>query len=394
MDKRQKNNKEDFILFATADWNTPYWTNKQHMAKEFAKFGHRVLYIESIGLRKLKIASGTDWKRVFFRLLRGFSAPKNVDQNIWVLSPLVFPYSFKHSWIKKFNLWIIVLQIKRFKEMHNFVNPYLWTYHPYIMDLIKKLKFSNKLIYHCVDDLAAVPGIDKKAFNLEEKKFLIKADLIFVTSKSLEQKCKLYNANTYYFPNVVDFEHFSYAQKTGRLPKDIIQIPEPRIVYMGALSEFKINFQSVLKLIESCPKYSFIFMGDEIEGQDSKVFKKILTCSNVHFLGFKNYEELPDYLRGMQLGIIPLMVNNYTRSISPMKFFEYIASGLPVASLNFQYPNVKSKKITYSNTVLNFIESVKMLAKADKLTFSETKKLVGNNTWSFRTKKMLALIKK
>ena len=56
---------KDFIFFSTADWDTPYWTNKQHMAKEFARSGHRILYIESIGLRKPKIISGIDLKRIF-----------------------------------------------------------------------------------------------------------------------------------------------------------------------------------------------------------------------------------------------------------------------------------------------------------------------------------------
>ena len=138
-----KNEKEDFIIFATADWDTPYWTNKQHMAREFSRLGHRVLYIESIGLRKPKINSSTDWKRILFRLFRGLSFPKNVDSRIWILSPLVFPYSFKHTWIKKFNEWMIAWQIKRFTDKYTFKNPYLWTYHPYILELNKRLKFTN-----------------------------------------------------------------------------------------------------------------------------------------------------------------------------------------------------------------------------------------------------------
>ena len=80
---------KDCILFSTADWDTPFLTNKQHMAKEFAKLGYRVLYIESLGLRKPKITSGLDFKRIFLRLFKGIKNVKKVDSNIniWVLSP-------------------------------------------------------------------------------------------------------------------------------------------------------------------------------------------------------------------------------------------------------------------------------------------------------------------
>jgi hypothetical protein len=390
MDKHQK--KEDFILFATADWDTPYWTNKQHMAKQFAKFGHRVLYVESIGLRKPKIKSGTDWKRIFFRLLRGLSPPKNVDQHIWVLSPLVLPYSFQHRWVKFFNQFIMTWQIKRFKEKHNFVSPYVWTYHPYIIDIIKRLKFKNKLIYHCVDDLSAVPGISKKSFDSEEKKLLMKANLVFVTSKLLKKKCSKYNKKTYYFPNVVDFEHFSKAQNAGEIPEDLRRIPTPRIVYMGALSEFKIDFYSLLKLVKKLPRHNFIFIGDEIEGQNSITLKNLIKCDNVYCLGFKSYDQLPFYLRGMQVALLPLKVNEYTKSISPMKFFEYIASGIPVAAFNFEFNRLKNKKIIFSNTLNKLIVSVRMLAKGSKLNFKETKTLVGKNTWKHRTELMLRFL--
>jgi glycosyltransferase involved in cell wall biosynthesis len=392
MDKN--NEKEDFILFATADWDTPYWTNKQHMANEFARLGHRVLYIESIGLRKPRINSGLDLKRIFHRLKRGLNPPKKVDSLIWVLSPLVLPYGHGNKWIGRFNQWMMEYQLRKFFKRHKFVNPYIWTYHPFVIELIRKLEFKNKIIYHCVDDLSAVPGVDKKSFNIEEKRFLKIADIVFVTSKILEKKCSNFNTKTFYFPNVVDFKHFSKAQKKGDLPHDLKKISAPRIVYMGALSEFKIDLKLLHKLIKVNQEYNFIFIGDEIEGQANKILKKISAYSNAYFLGFKPYEQLPDYLRGMNIGLIPLKENNYTKSISPMKLFEYIASGLPVVTHKFKFDIANSKKIIYSTSQENFIEAIKVLIIGGKLTYNESKQLVGKNTWEYRTKAMLALLNK
>ena len=156
------NSMKDFIFFATADWDTPYLTNKQHMAKEFARIGHRILYIESVGIRKPKIISGIDLKRIFFRFFRGVRGPKKVDANtnVWVLAPLVFPFGHGNKWIKLFNQSVMKWQMNCFLKQYGFFSPFIWTYHPYILDVIKNLGIRNKLIYHCVDDLSAVPGID------------------------------------------------------------------------------------------------------------------------------------------------------------------------------------------------------------------------------------------
>jgi len=387
---------EDFIFFATADWDTPYWTNKQHMAKEFARLGHRILYIESVGLRKPIITSGIDWKRIFFRFFRGIRRPKKVDPNIniWVLSPLVFPFFHGNKWIKLFNQSVMTWQIKFFLKRHEFSNPSVWTYHPYIIDVIRNLDLGKKLIYHCVDDLSAVPGIDKISFNLEERRLLKKADVVFVTSKHLKKKCLQHNKNTYYFTNVVDFEHFSTNKKNVNMPKDLEKIPEPRIVIAGALSKFKIDFKLLDKIITNNDHYSFVFIGNEIEGQNNKILKKISKYSNAYFLGYKEYKELPNYLQKMQIALMPIKKNSYTQSMSPMKLNEYIASGLPVVStnLNFLEEYKLTKEIVPIKTFHTFSKVCTKLLKQGKISAVKARKIIGQNTWQERADKMLKII--
>ena len=80
----------DFVILATADWDHPLWTNKQHTALSLRDHGHRVLYIESLGLRSPR-ASVADGRRILRRLQRVFRAPRAVKDNLWVWSPLVAP---------------------------------------------------------------------------------------------------------------------------------------------------------------------------------------------------------------------------------------------------------------------------------------------------------------
>ena len=85
----------DYIMFATADWDDPYWTNKQHVAVNLASFGNKILYIESLGLRSPKIKSKKDIRRILKRVIKGVSClligGRKVNSSIDVLSPLVIP---------------------------------------------------------------------------------------------------------------------------------------------------------------------------------------------------------------------------------------------------------------------------------------------------------------
>ena len=73
----------DIIMLSTAEWDNPFWTNKQHTACSLAELGHRVFYIESLGLRSPDASHGRDWVRLFKRLLRAFLPPKRVKKNIF-----------------------------------------------------------------------------------------------------------------------------------------------------------------------------------------------------------------------------------------------------------------------------------------------------------------------
>ena len=134
--------------------------------------------------------------------------------------------------------------IIRFCKRQGFENQdtVVWTYHPYVLDYLNCIQYGS-LVYHCVDDLSAIPGIDSKAFIKKEEDILRAANVVFTTSKKLYEKCGAINKNTHDFPNVVDWEHFSQAFNPGPDPDDLKEIPHPRIGYVGVLSDFKVDFE-------------------------------------------------------------------------------------------------------------------------------------------------------
>ena len=81
---------KDFLIISTADWDSPIQTNKQYVSREIANLGNRVLYVESLGVRKIQIKK-KDLLRIFKRIINNILIIKKKEKNIWVLSPILFP---------------------------------------------------------------------------------------------------------------------------------------------------------------------------------------------------------------------------------------------------------------------------------------------------------------
>ena len=390
MVEAHSSNSKDCVLFSTADWDTPYWTNKQHTAHHLALKGFRVLYIESIGIRAPTF-NGQDLRRMWQRLKRGLRPAKLVEPNVWVMSPLAIP--FKQHWplVKAFNQGWLRARIKVFMLGHSFHKPLVWTYHPFMLGIVNKLN-CGPLVYHCVDDLSAVPGVDSDAFNGEERKLLAGCNTVFVTSEALKNKCALFNSNTHYFPNVVDAEHFGQARKNGPLPKDLKAIPTPRIGYIGALSDFKVDFALMQDVATARPDWHWVVIGAEREGQHSPLVDALHALPNVHFLGDKPYTDLPDYLRGLDVGTLPTLVNEYTRSMFPMKYFEYLAAGVPVVSTPLEFTKHHQSGLQIAQGALDFEQAITVQLDRGRFDVAEANSMVGENTWAHRLKKMLRLV--
>ncbi|MDE1182992.1 glycosyltransferase [Paraburkholderia sp.] len=385
----------DCILFSTADWSEPYWTNKQHTARILAQRGWRVLYIESVGLRSPKLGSARDWKRIWRRLWSGLRSfvvgPPQREHGVWVLSPLMFPSKHHLPIVRKFNQAMLRWTLSRFAGAHRFSEPLVWTYHPFMLEGIAALD-RGPLVYHCVDDLAAIPGVDVAAFERAEHELLARSEAVFTTAAALEARCSQHNGNTHFFANVADAAHFGRAMQPGVVPADLAAIPEPRIIYHGVLSDFKVDFQLILDAAKARPDWHWIFIGEEREGQRSAFVPLLSQLPNVHFLGYRSYEQLPDYLRGMNVGLLPTLLNDYTRSMFPMKFYEYLAAGLPVVSTPLDFAREPLAGLKVGGDLDAFLHGVSVQLERGRLNADEVRAAVGDNTWERRLEKMLAII--
>lgn len=383
----------DIVLFSTADWDNPFWTNKQHMAKIFEANGHRIIYIDSLGLRKAT-ATAKDFKRIFRRLQALISPYKQVSQSIWRVSPFILPFH-NNKFIKIFNKWFLFFTIQFLAKKLKFKDIVIWTYSPVTDDIVDLFKDKKLLVYHCVDDLRASPGIDANMIEERETSLAKKANIIFTTSQTLLQRLILINIQTYYLNNVCDYNHFARAKlESFEEPKEYKNILKPRILLIGALSHYKVDFELIAFIAQQKPQWSWILIGEIGEGDPETNVALLKACNNVYFLGAKSYNVLPQYLQHCDVTVIPARLNQYTDSMFPMKFFEYLSAGKQVVTTDLKTLHEYRPIYYNSKNSGEFLQNLSDILNTNS-TKDEEKilQICLKQTWQKRYEMMLTLIR-
>ena len=188
-----------------------------------------------------------------------------------------------------------------------------------------------------------------------ELDLMAKADIVFTGGNSLYEAKKHLHANIYSFPSSIDKAHFILARAGKKDPADQQAIPHPRFGFYGVIDErFDISLIDELSTVR--PQWHFIFIGPVIKIDPQSLPKK----ENIHYLGAKTYDELPNYLSGWDVAILPFELNDATRFISPTKTPEYLAAGKPVISASITdvvYPYKKLGLVHTADTSTEFIQA-------------------------------------
>ena len=324
----------DFIVLATADWDHPLWTNKQHTALSLAEAGHRVLYVESLGIRPPRVGSA-DRTRIVRRLRRLLQLPRQRRERLWVWSPPVLPGGHSGTALK-LNRLLLQGGLELACRWLGFSNPILWTYNPLTTLYLDPESFAGS-VYHCVDRIQDQPGMPVARIEANEQALSRAVDVVFATSPQLQISHKHWNHHTLLFGNVADHSHFSRARlgdDNGPLlcPERLQALPRPRLLFMGAIDAYKLDLVLLLQLAQRHHEWTFVLIGPVGECDPSTDVAALKACPNVELVGSVAYGELPGWLAHADLALLPLQVNGYTRHMFPMKFFEYLSSGLPVVA--------------------------------------------------------------
>lgn len=317
----------DIVCVGFADWDADLWTNQHHLMSRLAA-RNRVLFVESLGLRRPQLA-GRDVRRIGRRLRRGLGPPRAVD-GLHVLSPLVIPVHDRPR-LRALNERLLALQVRRAARGLGLRRPLLWGYVPQAGWLAGALE-PERVLYHCVDDIAAQKGVAGAAFRAAEAAFAARADLVLASAPALAARMRTLNANVLDAPNVADTPAFARALEPGPVDPALDALPHPRVVFTGAVVATKLDVRALAELAALRPQWSFALVGPVGAGDPGTDVSALAAVPNLHLLGARPHDGLVGVLRGADAALIPYAINDLTRSVFPMKVYEYLAAGLPVVA--------------------------------------------------------------
>jgi len=381
---------QDIVLLSTADWDNPFWTNKQHVACELARTGNRVLYVESLGLRRPS-ASAQDLGRLWRRLKRGLTPLREVRPNLWVWSPLVVPLQ-RFALVRALNRLLVRGGLKLWSTMLGLKPTLLWTYNPMTVRFVSLASYAQT-VYHCVDEIKAQPGMPVQEIEQAEGELMAQVGLCFVTAEHLLETRRQQNPRTYYFPNVAEYDHFATARTEAlAVPTDLAALPSPRIGFIGAISGYKVDFALLRQMAELHPEWNIVLIGKVGEGDPWTDTSSLQDLKNLHFIGPRAYTSLPAYLKGFDVAILPSMLNEYTRGMFPMKFFEYLAAGCPVVATRLHALQGYGHVAYLAADHADFIAGVEQALAGRAATLDQRIDAAREQTYERRTQRMMTII--
>jgi UDP-galactopyranose mutase len=204
-----------------------------------------------------------------------------------------------------------------------------WYYTPMARAFTNQLK-CRVIVYDCMDELALFKNAPHE-LKQHESELLRVADVVFTGGVGLYEAKKSRHRNIHAMPSGIDIDHFKTARSILNEPEDQRSIPHPRLGFAGVIDE-RMDIELISAISEVHPEWHFVFIGPVVKIDPGSLPQH----PNIHYFGQKPYAELPAYMSGWDVALMPFALNDATRYISPTKTPEYLAAGKPVVSTSIR----------------------------------------------------------
>jgi glycosyltransferase involved in cell wall biosynthesis len=370
----------DFVVLSD-NWNgLP--TSAIHLFRRLGRH-NRVFWFNMVGrLPRLGRADAAKVLRTLGAWATGGrrrSAPRAEDSRVHVVDPVMVPW-FKPL-VRWFNCRSLLRKYVAVSARQGITDPIVVTTFPYAVDFMKAVPGGLK-VYYCVDDFLDYPGVNHCDWAVMEAELLESIDALVVTSRHLAGKhsngCPLLH-----LPHGVDFDHFHAARVRPRPVAAMESIPRPVVGFFGLISEW-VDRELIAHLSEAFPHVSFVLLG-----RAEADLAALAGRPNVHHLGWVPYEELPQYARYFDVGLIPFVLNRLTLAVNPLKLMEYFALGLPVLSTRLPELEGIAGPLRLAVTREEFAQGLRdVLAGGPGLSAEDAVAAARGNTWDARVEQL------
>jgi UDP-galactopyranose mutase len=267
-----------------------------------------------------------------------------------------------------------------------------WYYTPMMLPISEHLDAACT-VYDCMDELANFKGASPELLELEAKLFKI-ADLVFTGGTSLYEAKRDRHSSVHAFPSSVDVSHFARARGIKAEPADQASIAGPKLGWAGVVDE-RFDLDALAAVADAHPEWSLVVIGPVVKIDPADLPRR----ANIHYLGGRDYADLPAYMSGWDVALMPFAINDATKFISPTKTPEYLASGRPVVSTPVtdvvrHYGQLQAVKI--ADTPQAFVraceEAMALSGGDDQAWLNEADAQLARGSWDRTSSEMAALM--
>lgn len=263
-----------------------------------------------------------------------------------------------------------------------------WLYTPLMEFQIDSFRRPGAIVYDCMDELSsfafAPPELQER-----ETRLLSRADLVLTGGYELYLAKRERHSNIHSFGCGVDFEHFSRASRRGPVPADLETLPGPRFGSVGVLVE-RLEYDLLETIALANRRASLVLIGPILKVDPDTLPRR----PNIHYLGARRYQDLPDYLRGIDVCLMPFAMNEASRFINPTKTLEYLATGKPVVSTPVPEVVRSFSKEVHIADRSQFAERIREVAGSSRLDPSIGLERARGSSWEEVVDRMESLVER
>ena len=320
------------VCYAGLDW---WYHNRGHSECQIMRRLARrvpVLWVNSIGMR-LPTPGKTELTLArYARKLRSTLKGLRRDPcGLWVYSPLFVPRYSPAA--VELNGRLLDLQVRWLRRRIGIRRPSLFITMPTACAAAERSQYV-RTVFNRADAFSEFPEVDSRLIAGLEARLLARADEVLYVSDVLFERERTRARRAHFLDHGVDFEHFASARSASGpcrpAPEAIADLPRPLIGFYGALDDYVIDLDLMVRVARAFPKATLLVIGPK-----AMEIGRLLAEPNVCYLGPVPYEQLPEYAAHFNVGIMPWLQNEWIRGCNPIKLKEYLALGFPIVSMRF-----------------------------------------------------------
>jgi len=362
------------ILYFNNDWNPDNRTSSHHIARELAR-RHRLIYVECPGLRPPS-ASTHDLRRAFAKIRMALGPPRQVSEQCALTTLLQLPFHGRPA-LELLNRRIMLALVRRTLRRLGVRRPVAWFGLPHLLPLLGRVGEAVN-VYYCIDDYAALPGVNAEAVRAMDEEMTRRADVVFVASGPMLERKRGQSEHLHLNPHGVDHAHFARSlDEATPVAPEVSVLPRPVVGYIGLIERW-LDLDLLRAIATAHPEWSIVLIGRVAVNVES-----LARLPNVHFPGQRPYDRLPEYAKGFDVAIMPYLLNDQVRNSNPIKLREYLAAGRPVVSVRVPEVERFTEVVRLADGPGDFIAAIQAaLAEDGRATRRQRSEYVRAMSWT------------